>query len=97
MADEAMDGWVPIPHRQGDPQHQITDWNGVPPNRECDGWHWLAMYRDHPSVWEWNAARQMWSASDFEGPTGWWSPSRIVEEGWGLYVAPCVPPELPHE
>lgn len=39
----------------------MTAWDGLPPNPERDGWHWLGAGPAYASPAHWDATRQIWT------------------------------------
>jgi hypothetical protein len=63
-------------------EKQTTDWNGLPPDPQRDGWHWLSSpYADTPEPTLWDADQQQWHYA------GWCVPEYVRQNA--VYVAPC--------
>lgn len=61
-------------------------WNGLPPNPEVCGWHWLRFVGAHGlSPWYWDASNEAWDTDDCG--------SADYMSGRCEYAAPCPYPQ----
>jgi hypothetical protein len=65
----------------------LLPWDGYPPDRELDGWHWLADEWAQPIVAQWMPREEWWALC---GDADCVLPAAAVRR-W-IYDCPCVPP-----
>lgn len=67
----------------------MSEWDGVPPNPEQSGWHWLQEGERDPQPFEWCSGFKNWWLGGDEDYGGGWQPTAKRYR----YLGPVATPE----
>lgn len=67
----------------------MSEWDGVPPNPEQSGWHWLQEGKRDPQPFEWCSGFKNWWLGGDEDYGGGWQPTAKRYR----YLGPVATPE----